>query len=171
MSQTLNLGCGEATMPDATNVDIEPLDGVDEVVDLGETPWPWESASADRIVAHHVFEHLPRPIDALQEAVRVLAPGGYLQLTYPIGHTRFEDPTHRQFWNWNTAAAIAGERKHEHEYVEGLRLYAREFDIDVSGRLARWYTHARLSYSGPGPWLSQVPGLYGDVTATYRREE
>lgn len=167
---TLNLGCGRETLPEAINVDAEPLPGVDEVVDLENVPWPWDSASADRIVARHVVEHLDRSMDALREAGRVLKPGGHLQLTYPIGHTRFEDPTHRQYWNWNTAAAIAGERKHAHEHVDGLRLYARELDYQVSGRLARWYTRLRLQHGGPGTWLSQVPGLYGEVTATYRRE-
>lgn len=171
MTQTLNLGCGEDTIPDATNVDVESLDGVDEVVDLDDIPWPWETASADRIVARHVIEHLERPLDAIHEAVRVLRPTGYLELTYPIGQTRFEDPTHRNYWNWHTAEALTGQRKHGHEHVDGLRLCGRSLSYQVSGRLGRWYANVRLAVGGPGPWLSQVPGLSGEVTATYRRVE
>ena len=165
----LNLGAGEDYRDGWHNVDISEAVAPDEVVDLSETPWPWPDGSFAHIKAQHVLEHLePVPWG---ELVRVLEAGGTFVLAYPIGHARFEDPTHRQYWNWNTAEAIAGTRKHAHEFVEGLELVERELSWHVSGRLFRAYTRVRLAHGGPGAWLSQVPGLSGEVTATYRRVE
>lgn len=164
---TLNLGCGADRHPEKWNVDVNPDVEPDEVVDLEATPWPWSDASFAVVEARHVLEHLESvPWD---EIVRVLKPAGTFVLTYPIGAVRFEDPTHRQFWNWNTAGAIAGDRKHAHEFVDGLELVNRRLTWHVSGRLFRAYTRVRLAHGGPGAWLSQVPGLSGEVTATYRK--
>lgn len=165
----LNLGAGEDYRDGWWNVDVSEAVEPDEVVNLERVPWPWPDASFRRVEARHVLEHLdPVP---WSEAVRVLEPGGTFVLTYPIGHARFEDPTHRQYWNWNTAEAIGGHRKHAHEFAEGLRLVHRAYECHVSGRLFRAYTRVRLLHGGPGAWLSQVPGLSGEVTATYRRVE
>lgn len=163
----LNLGSGADTHPQMWDVDIEPLDGVDEVVDLDNTPWPWDEDSFAYVQAYHVLEHLEDPNAALKEIERVLEPGGELVLKYPIGHTRFEDSTHRHFWNYNTAAALAGERKHSHEVSGGLSLVDRRVEVAVGG-LSAVYTRVRRQVSGDGPWLSQVPGLSGEVIARYK---
>lgn len=165
----LNLGCGEDTRENMHNVDIEPLQGVDEVVDLDEFPWPWPSETFTIVHAHHVLEHLREPMQALREIVRVCQANGGVVITYPIGHTRFEDPTHRNFWNYCTAEAIAGERKHGHEGVKKLELKSLHVNWHVGSAPERWYTRARLWFGGPGPWLSGVPGLSGEVRARFRR--
>ncbi|WP_435551970.1 class I SAM-dependent methyltransferase [Natrinema sp. CGMCC1.2065] len=164
----LNLGCGEDYNDGWHNVDISAVVDPDETVDLNDFPWPFPSDHFTRIQASHVVEHLERPIQALQEVGRILIDGGTLELTYPIGHTRFEDPTHEQYWNWNTAAALAGGRKHGHEHVADLELTRQELDWHVGDRLWRAYTRVRLWYDGPGPWLGQIPGLSGEVTAIYK---
>lgn len=165
----LNLGCGDDYRKDAWNVDVSPAVDPDERVDLAETPWPWPDKAFSLVLAHHVFEHLPSvPWD---EVVRVLNPQGILVVTYPIGHTRFEDPTHRQYWNYHTAAAIAGGRKHGHEHEAALTLLKRGVEWDTPGsRLWAAYTRIRMAVQGPGGWLDQIPGLCGEVTATYRVE-
>jgi len=119
---TLNLGAGEDIEPEAHNVDIVDLEGIDEQVDLDEFPWPWPDASFTCVLAKHVLEHLEHPMKAIAEIIRILKPSGRFVWWYPIGHTRFEDPTHKQFWNWNTAETIAGERKHSHEHTDNLSL-------------------------------------------------
>lgn len=167
-SDVLNLGCGQDVRPNEWNVDIVELDGVDEVVDLDEYPWPWESSSWERIRTRHVLEHLDSPMQAVDEIARVLAPGGEWTLVYPIGHTRFEDPTHQNFWNYNTAEALVGRREHSHEHSSGFRLIDRSVDWTVDSDLWRYYVRYKLRKTGPGPWLSQIPTLSGEVKATYR---
>jgi len=56
--------------------------GLDIVSDI--TSIPVETRSFDAIMCVEVFEHLPRPLDALQEFQRILRPGGKLILTSPF---------------------------------------------------------------------------------------
>ncbi len=100
----LNLGCNDDHKPGYVNVDCAPP--ADQIADLRAFPWPWENSSADEIYAHDVFEHLPSKIATLNEAHRVLKPGGKLDLWVPcvylsdgkINPGAFADPTHSSFW-------------------------------------------------------------------------
>jgi len=167
--EILNLGAGNDIRAGAWNVDREALPGIDEVVDLDETPWPWDTSSWREVHTRHVLEHLREPLKAVAEIKRVLRDGGEWVLTYPIGHTRFEDPTHRHYWSYETAATIVGAREHSHEFVDGFRLRERSVEWHVPTRPWRADTRLRLRLSGPGGWLSQIPGLSGEVTARYTR--
>lgn len=73
------------------------------VMDL-EQPWKIESNSVGVIRAKDIFEHLHNPIHAMNEAYRVLAPGGWLLVDVPSadGKGAFQDPTHVSFWNENS---------------------------------------------------------------------
>lgn len=165
----LNLGCGDDYRDGWHNVDISSAVNPDETVNLNEFPWPFPSDHYSHIEARHIFEHLEDPEQAFQEVARILSDGGTLVLTYPIGHTRFEDPTHRQFWNWNSAEVFAGDRKHSHEVDLPLELVDRDVSWEISEAepLVGAYVRYRLWTRGPGAWLEQIPGLYGEVTAAY----
>ncbi len=106
----------------------EPLD-----ISLGhnlDKKWPLEDHSVGVIRAHDAIEHLRSPIHTLNEAYRVLAPGGFLLIRVPsttgpmirtpiqntcvegdggefhwvasAGRGAFQDPTHVSFWNENS---------------------------------------------------------------------
>jgi hypothetical protein len=96
----LNLGCCDAHLKGYTNVDIHPP--ADVLADLNER-WPWDSDSVESIRAWDIFEHLPSKIGTMNEAYRVLMPGGTLELVVPTtdGRGAFQDPTHRSFWTPN----------------------------------------------------------------------
>ena len=84
---------------------------VDMYFDLnGEWLLPDDSVGVLR--ASHIFEHLDDPIHAMNEAYRVLAPGGWLLLEVPStdGRGAFQDPTHRSFWNENSIAYYTDEK-------------------------------------------------------------
>jgi len=167
--QTLNLGAGEDIHPEEWNVDIADLPGIDEVVDLNEYPWPYETDGWQTVRTQHVLEHLDDPIQAANEISRILKSGGTWELVYPIGHTRFEDPTHKHYWNWHTAETLIGDREHAHEHVNGFSLAARTVDWKTDSTLWEYYTELRLRYSEPGPWLGQIPTLCGEVQAVYHK--
>src|SRR5678816_2772855 len=103
----LNLGSSDDAKEGFTSVDIAPP--ADIIADLN-CPWPWEDSSVDEIYAHDVFEHLKSQIWAMNEAHRVLRPGGRLDLAVPCVHLSdgrmnpgaFADPTHRTFWCLDT---------------------------------------------------------------------
>jgi ubiquinone/menaquinone biosynthesis C-methylase UbiE len=65
---------------------------IDYVSDITQIPVP--DASFDVILCTEVLEHVPRPIEALQEMVRVTKPGGRLFLTAPLGSGLHQQPYH-----------------------------------------------------------------------------
>ena len=96
----LNLGGRINQIPGYTSVD---LFDADEIMDLDED-WPIPDNSVGVIQASHIFEHLKDPVHTMNEAYRVLAPGGWLFIDVPStdGRGAFQDPTHVSFWNQNS---------------------------------------------------------------------
>ena len=98
----LNLGCGNAPLPDATNHDLtKHRPEIAVTWDLNNLPWPWEDASFDLVVAKAVLEHLRlNLVESVNECWRILRPGGQLYLKLPIwNHERsYDDPTH--YWRY-----------------------------------------------------------------------
>lgn len=94
----LNLGAGSDIKDGFINHDIAELPGVDVVHDLNETPWPWEDASIDEVVAIDLIEHLDEFILIMEEFYRILKPGGVLKLKVPYWNSAytFMDPTHKR---------------------------------------------------------------------------
>jgi len=99
----INLGCNQNALRGWINVDIHEFDGVDVVANLEER-WPWDDNSVDYIRAYDILEHLHSPIHSMNEAWRVLAHGGILEVLVPStdGRGAFQDPTHVSFWNQNS---------------------------------------------------------------------
>ena len=66
--------------------------------------WNFEDNSVGVIRASHVFEHLKDSIHTMNEAFRVLAPGGWLFIDVPStdGRGAWQDPTHITFFNENS---------------------------------------------------------------------
>lgn len=96
----INLGCGLKKIEGFHNVDISESTQPDEVVDLNQTPWPWEDNSFDHIVAKDILEHLGRSpenfIDIIKEMYRISRNGAIWEVQSP--HWRsdhaLDDPTH-----------------------------------------------------------------------------
>lgn len=104
----LNLGCSDRYLAGFCNVDLfQPVNlpqGVDFVQWDLTTSWPWLDNSVDYIQADDIIEHLPNKIHTMNEAWRVLRPGGFLNIFVPTtdGRGAFQDPTHVSFWNRNS---------------------------------------------------------------------
>jgi SAM-dependent methyltransferase len=82
---TIELGSGIGSfkehVPDAVTTDVEPTAWADDVVDAESQPYA--GGSVANLVLVDVFHHLPRPARFLDEARRVLAPGGRAVLLEP----------------------------------------------------------------------------------------
>jgi len=166
-AECLNLGCGRdyRAGSDWCNVDISPEVDPDIVHDLNEYPWPFSENEFHHVEARHVLEHLNSPIQAFKELARIVRPGGSVLWVYPIGHTRFEDPTHQQYWNYHTPEALCGEREHDHETDFPFTVEEKRVDWHLSTGSLFWrsYVYWQKTLRGYGPWLSQIPGLYGEI--------
>jgi hypothetical protein len=96
----LNLGCGFKKLPGYVNVDLSPVCEPDQVFDLENTPWPWESDSVEEIMMDNVLEHLGQTSQAylaiIKELYRICKDGA--KVTIKVPHHRHDfavsDPTH-----------------------------------------------------------------------------
>jgi hypothetical protein len=97
--RVLNLGAGHAIIGHALNVDVaRHRPEIDLVVDLNETPWPWDDDSWDQVVAKAVFEHLKLTLfESMEELWRIVAPGGFAEIKLPYWNAEvsYDDPSHR----------------------------------------------------------------------------
>lgn len=99
-----NLGlldlCGAHGSPAGyTPIDVEPVtNGIQ--CDL-DGRWAVSDSSVGLIRASDAVEHLKDPVNTMNEAWRVLAPGGFFLIDVPStnGLGAFCDPTHVSFWN------------------------------------------------------------------------
>ncbi len=94
----LNLGCSDTRIAGFLNVDV--VSPADVIADLSQ-PWPWADSSVAEIIARDVFEHIADKRHSMNEAWRVLAPGGVLTIEVPSasrGDGGFCDPTHVSYW-------------------------------------------------------------------------
>ena len=96
----LNLGCGLNRKQGWHNVDKSAACGPDQVVDLEQFPWPWQSGVAEEVLLNHVLEHLGASaevyIGVMKELWRVCRDGALVTIVVP--HPRHDDfmtdPTH-----------------------------------------------------------------------------
>jgi Methyltransferase domain len=95
----LDFGCGPNKRAGFEGVDAFAFVGVDHVVDLRTTPWPWADGSVEEAHASHFVEHLTAPERCafVNELYRVLTPGGKCSLITPhwASNRAFGDPTHQ----------------------------------------------------------------------------
>lgn len=79
----LNLGCGQDPQDGYLNVDYIAGPGVDQVVDLNQTPWPWMDDAFAEVRIHNTLEHLQDPFATILELHRVTQPGGIIDILVP----------------------------------------------------------------------------------------
>lgn len=96
----LDIGGGEHPSPGSINMDIRDIPGVDIVHDVETYPWPIPDACVDMLFASHVVEHINPShgnfLRWMNEAWRILKPGGQFCISYPYAGSPgfWQDPTH-----------------------------------------------------------------------------
>jgi SAM-dependent methyltransferase len=133
--------------------------------DLDQHPWPFTSSSVTIIKAHHVLEHLRRPIQALNEAHRILKPDGILDLRLPIAGTPEDhtDPTHRTSWTPASLDFLDAEANPDYRPTNHL-WQIQNLDVDHAPA-DPWYAwHAR-------EWLNLELGRPTEIKALMRPVE
>lgn len=99
-STKLNIGCGFKKLDNHWNVDIEPKCNPDQVLDLEQTPWPYEDNFFEKIVADNILEHVGQDpkvfTNIIKEMYRVSKPDAEWYICIP--HHRcdlyYDDYTH-----------------------------------------------------------------------------
>lgn len=154
----VNFGCGKDVRAGWVNVDgFRDAPGVVRH-DITTTPWPFEDGSVDYLDTSHVLEHiLPREVprrsdgamrdvlfDVIEEAWRVLKPGGTWEIRVPPGNTLACWPHPQHYRNWHEVTFSYWNRN----LIDESWLHEAEFEIvrterrrhpDVARNLPRLY--------------------------------
>jgi SAM-dependent methyltransferase len=87
VNRMLDIGPGETKLPQFETLDIKASRHIDYVVDATEK-LPFKDDTFNVVHASHVLEHLPwyRAKATLKEWVRVLKPGGVIEIWVPDGY-------------------------------------------------------------------------------------
>jgi SAM-dependent methyltransferase len=138
---SIEIGGGLLVQPGWINLDSRNGDGEWQRL-AQDTPWPAADNSIDAIRASHVMEHIPagQPrIDVMNEAHRVLRPGGVFEIIVPLMVGTWHaiaDPTHVSFWVKESFHYFDGLFAANADY--GIRLWQTlELDV-VDGWEGHW---------------------------------
>jgi hypothetical protein len=95
----LDFGCGPRKRPGFTGIDQIKFDGVDLVLDVRKTPWPWKDKSVDEVFTSHFVEHLAgaERVVFFNELYRVMKSGAQVSIIVPdwSNDRAYGDPTHQ----------------------------------------------------------------------------
>jgi SAM-dependent methyltransferase len=146
----LDFGCGKNKREGFVGVDIRPFPGVDLVLDIATSAWPWADNSVDEAHASHFIEHLswPERVHFFNELGRVMKPGAKALLIWPhwCSARYYGDPTHQAPMSEFALAYLNAEWRKvnaphddyasnvEHTWHE----YTCDFDHTTSYSLAPW---------------------------------
>lgn len=83
-----NLGCGFKKIEGAVNVDRYDVCEPDVTWNLEDTPLPFDSEEFDKVIAHHLIEHIWNWWDLFEEIVRITKPGGTIEIATPHESSR-----------------------------------------------------------------------------------
>lgn len=134
---SIEIGGGTLVQPGWVNLDSR--NGVGEWARMAQdTPWPTSDNTVDAIRASHVMEHIPagqERIDVMNEAHRVLKPGGVFEIIVPIVNNpltwhAIADPTHVSFWVLESFHYFDGHFAANADY--GIRLW-ETLELEVRG--------------------------------------
>ena len=151
MKRRLNLGCGRDVRPDCVNVDSVASIGPDLIWDLDKAPYPLPSGHFERIFALDVVEHLADLRSFLEEAHRLLAPGGVIEITTPHFScaNSFTDPTHRRHLGYFSFDYFTDGGQHNHYSTARFRIKSRVIAFPAG----RWIKFFAL-------WANRHPARY-----------
>lgn len=139
--KVLNLGCGLDQHPDALNVDYDPSKNPDIIQDLSEEDWPWDSNKFDVVYANHVLEHIPNPVNFMDECWRILKQDGMLVLKVPYYQhkTAFEDPTHCNFFTEDSFKMFTHAERSNSLTQKVWNIESQEFEHQERGDFPYWH--------------------------------
>lgn len=149
-----------------------PAEFVFRRADLRQDPIPFEDDRFDLVVASHVLEHLPNPLELFAELARVCRPGGLIYVEspswmtvlfpgMPFDHDRFfslsffDDPTHASR-PWTRQALHRLARYYSLEVVSTGKIKG-----PIRNRLALPYLLAKAWWKKDGETLESAARQFG----------
>jgi len=136
----LDLGCGKNkhVIKDAEVIGLDkfPLEGVDVVHDLEKRPIPFKDNEFDEIYAVHVLEHIDNFFSVMEEAHRILKPGGIFKIWVPYGLAALGMPDHKRFFTFRTFEVF--NENHPDSYFTVARFKIKKAELTFVTKKRGW---------------------------------
>lgn len=146
----LNIGAGNSTQKiqefkNWVNLDILHFPNVDVIHNLNSYPWPFPDNAFKVVHASHIIEHLD--VDkALNEIVRIVKPGGFIQIRVPHHSSPFKRLSHTyEGWNLETfsqhyrEASAYSDLYLEQKQVKFIIFSAKRYMEAKRGKVLNWF--------------------------------
>lgn len=100
----LDIGCGKNKKDGFTGLDRVRMTGVDIICDLDKERIPLEDNSVEEVYSMHFMEHVSDLLSVMEEVWRVCKDGAKIVIAVPYFTSvgAFRDPTHKQFFTFET---------------------------------------------------------------------
>lgn len=167
MTGVLDVGAGDNPDSRASETADLYVADADHQFDIAEE-WPLKTETYDGVVMSHVIEHVEDHAHVMEEATRVVRPGGWIEVSVPLGADWFADPTHERPWTWSTPAKFCCERSEAWQPDLSLRLVDRHLDVRLFPPLQR-LTPLLQELAEFWPAEAARRCSSGELTAYYRR--
>jgi predicted SAM-dependent methyltransferase len=156
----INLGCGNDIKKGYLNVDIVPLKGVDQIVDLNKR-FPWKTNSVDEIYCDHVIDHLENPTAVLQECHRVLKKGGKLIVLVPhfTSATAYWGGVRKHQFSWMTFQRYKADNKRAYYFEFYFSKITVDFQFQRSPFWLFWYNYPLRWLANKKPFVYEMTFL------------
>jgi len=163
-----DLGAGTDPDPRA-DVTVDAHQDADIHADLTDD-WPFDDGELEGVVMTHVLEHLPDTQHVFSEAGRVLHPGGWLDVTVPVGADIRADPTHEHAWTYSTPTAYCQRESEPWQPDTAFVLVERDLDVWLFPPFRR-LSPVLQAFAGMWPAEACRRATSGELTARYRRRQ
>lgn len=140
----INLGCGDKILPGYLNVDV--CGAPDAQVDLSVYPWPFETESAEEVLAEHFLEHVKDFESTILEIHRILKPNGVFHFKVP----HFSSPyypwhVHLQSFSSITCKLLCQQIPYvfggRHLFTDGEVVFNYPYFSQYMSGVAKWFAN------------------------------
>lgn len=154
----LDLGCGISKRDGFVGVDSLSLQGVDVVHNLTSYPYPFENDIVDEIWMDNVLEHIPQPINVIEEIYRISKNGAKITIAVPYFRSFYSaiDPTHVNFFGvwWFKYFDPNHAFHHKYQYSKvKFQIERIEFDREFKSKKMGFFRRNLIKFAERKPEL------------------
>ena len=167
----LDLGCGSLKKEGTIGVDVQPLPGVDYVVNLDSEPLPFADRSVVYVHSSHFLEHTANPGRIFAEISRVCANNAQIELWTPYAWSNmafiFE---HRNYFTEEIYTHICVKFIDFWEKILGARWILNGFHYVIEPETLEYLKHNRISVDFALKHLHNIAWEFGTYITVSRDE-
>ena len=150
----LDVGCGSAKQPGSWGIDHYPYPGVDQVLDINQTPWDLPADHFDTFYMRHIIEHVASIPNLMNEVHRVAKDGAVVHVVTPHFSSvdSYTDPTHI----WHLASGWHTILTDSYLQTQVARFSHVGTHITLGGSMFRFITRGAMNIMGLHWWEKKL---------------